>query len=645
LANHNRRRSRSKIKVFWVTIFLSAFIIFAAWWLWSGIYNVSPRFNFILIEKNEQPLKLLHGEVLELHPNERVRIKKISTNIRFNHGIRLVARGLDINALLYDNLTFATLLPNRDIFHKYKFRVAVKRFNQDLGHLDLVVEPHIEDWLDKAARTIDGDRKIKILVQAREFAPNDDRIRDRLIETYKSQKKWKQAALMLEKMATETPNQKTLNNLLEVYEAMSDREGIVLALKMLVDLDPNNLDAQLRLASALEKEKNIKGAITIYEQLLTKVKNEDSLPLHKTLGFLYSKTGQTKKAIVSYLKAADVDKKDVNLFYNLSFLYEKSGQKERADFFLAKAVGLETGDVENRLKLAERALEKGSLTDAEKYLSEVLKLKPDSVRGLSLLAKVQEKQGNKDKLKQAYRKLLFLDPKNETLIYNLGVLEHETGNLNSGVAYFKKYLKSHPRDVQVHGFLFDIYQKQNKADMAFREAQILTLINPKEMKYYNHIFNYLNRRAEYEKMIRVMKTGLKSLPNNLDLRQYLAVAYLKTGDEDLALEQMKKILEKRQKDVTLLLQIATLQEKKGKQGETLETYQKILDISPNNGEAKKAYLRLMLQQAKTEEQEENYKKALESYKKILDISPTHEEASEAYLRLRLKVLPIGSKES
>ena len=123
------------------------------------------------------------------------------------------------------------------------------------------------------------------------------------------------------------------------------------------------------------------------------------------------------------------------------------------------------------------------------------------------------------------------------------------------------------------------------------------------------------------------------------------VAYLKTGDEDLALSQMKKILEKRQKDVTLLLQIATLQEKKGKQDETLKTYKKILDISPNHSEAKKAYLQLMLQQAKTEEQEENYKKALESYKIILDISPTHEEASEAYLRLRLKVLPVGSKES
>ena len=142
-----------------------------------------------------------------------------------------------------------------------------------------------------------------------------------------------------------------------------------------------------------------------------------------------------------------------------------------------------------------------------------------------------------------------------------------------------------------------------------------------------------------------MKTGLNSLPDNPELRQYLIVAYLKTGQENLALDQMKKNLAKKPRDVTLLLQIATLQEKVGKNEEALRTYKRILDFSSNHGEAKKAYLRLLLRQAQTEEKEKKYRKALESYKKILDISPTHEKASEAYLRLRLKVLPIGSKES
>ena len=152
----NRTRSRTHRTAFWVTIIVIILVVVAAWWIWSGLYNVTPRFNFILLDKDEQPLRLLNGESLVLHPTEKVRIEKISTNILFNQGIRLVAKGIDINALRYNNLTFETLLPNRDIFQKYRFRVEVKRYNQDLGYLDLVVEPQIEDWLDKAARTIDA---------------------------------------------------------------------------------------------------------------------------------------------------------------------------------------------------------------------------------------------------------------------------------------------------------------------------------------------------------------------------------------------------------------------------------------------------------------------------------------------------------
>ena len=100
-----------------------------------------------------------------------------------------------------------------------------------------------------------------------------------------------------------------------------------------------------------------------------------------------------------------------------------------------------------------------------------------------------------------------------------------------------------------------------------------------------------------------MEDGLKSHPENIDLREYLILAYLKTEKEDLAIEQMRKVLKAKPKDVTLLLQLAKLEEKKGK-----------------------------------------FKEALQTYQKILDISPSHEEVEEAYLRLRLKVLPIGNKE-
>jgi tetratricopeptide (TPR) repeat protein len=109
------------------------------------------------------------------------------------------------------------------------------------------------------------------------------------------------------------------------------------------------------------------------------------------------------------------------------------------------------------------------------------------------------------------------------------------------------------------------------------------------------LFEYLDGHGNYEKMIELMEEGLKSLPENPDLREYLAVAYLKTGKESLAIAEMEKILKSKPKDLSLLLRLAKLKEK-----------------------------------------QEDFEGALEAYKKILDISPDHEEAGEAYLGLRIR---------
>ena len=141
-----------------------------------------------------------------------------------------------------------------------------------------------------------------------------------------------------------------------------------------------------------------------------------------------------------------------------------------------------------------------------------------------------------------------------------------------------------------------------------------------------------------------MRSGLKSHPNKLEFREYLVVAYLKTGKEGLATAQMEEILKRKPKDVALLLDLAKLKEKQGKLLEALQAYENILKISPDSKEGKETYVRLLLQFAKLEEEKGNLKKALEAYKKVLDMSPEQEEAEEAYLRLRLEALPRGGKE-
>ena len=577
----------------YLLIILLVVIIYAAGWLiWSTIFTPSPQFDFVLINVNNEPRKISPAETFNLHPNDRVKILKISTNVLFNRGMRLVAKDFDVNALRYDEMSLFALLPGRKKLDHYRFEIRIKYRNEDLGFMEWEIRPYAEDWLDKADRTIHGDQRLAVLEDALRHLPEDRRIRRRLIDEFKSQGLWKQAAQILEDMAGKTPDRDLLTELLDVYTAVNNSDAIISMLKRIVTLDPDDIGARLRLAEFLDEKGKRKAAVKEYEALLKGTGKKDSVPIYKRIGFIYAEMDQNEKAISSYLKAVDLDKKDANLYYNLSYLYEKTQKMDKSNFFLGKAVSLKPDDVEGRLKLAHRLIDIGELKEAEKYLSEVQKTKPSSIEAMLLMAKLVERQGGRQKLKKVYEKILSLDPDNNTVIYNLGALEYEAGHLEESLQHFKRYVKMYPKDASVHGIIFDIFKKQKNAQEAFKQAQVLVELDPERIGAYHYIFDYL--KGDYEEIIRIMEKGLKVNPNQRDLIEYLVSAYLKTGKDDLAVKQIEERLKAEPEDIQLLLYLARLREKMGDPAGALDAYARIIDISPGHQEAEEAYLRLRL---------------------------------------------------
>jgi tetratricopeptide (TPR) repeat protein len=596
LERRKSKRPHRNRTAFAVTLFLVVGAFCFVWWIWPGLYNASPQFNFILLEKNDQRLKLLKGETLHLHPQDQVKILAVSTNITFNVGVRLVASDMDVAALTYEKTQMATLFPKDTLLRQHSVRVFVKEENREMGYVDLVIEPYVEDWLDKAQRTIDPEKRIALLEEARHLAPQDNKIRERLLQEYRAVKKWPQAAKLLEEMVKEKPEEQKFFELYEVYESMNDSSGAVSVLKRLLQKTPDDTELRLRLARTLEKAKKLPDAIREYEAALPRLDPKDKLAVYKTLGFLYTETADQDKAIASYLKAAELDKKDVNLYYNLATLYEKAGDKEKANQFLAQAVALQPEDLESRLSLAENLLNKGNLDEAQAYLDDVLKRKPDSLRALMLLIQIADKRGDKKMLKDLYEKANVLLPDNEVVLYNLAVLEYEAGDWAKSLTHFENYLKNHPKDAETLRFLFDLYRKVKKEDSAFATAKALLSLNAGDPAPYPFVFEYLNGRNDFKQMVEIMETGVQARPENVELRQYLVFALLKLGKEDEAAVQLSQLAKLKPKDVNLLLQLARLQESQGNVKEAMETYKKIVEISPGHQEAEEAYLRLRLKE-------------------------------------------------
>jgi tetratricopeptide (TPR) repeat protein len=597
------KRKKSPIyrrSAFWLIILILIAASISGWRLWRGLYVIPPRLNFILLTVNKEPQKILSGEILALHPKDRIKIVEVSTNVPFNLFIRLVARGLDVNALRYEEVSISKLLPDEKILDHYKFRIWVKYRNQELGYVEWKVQPYAEDWLGKAERTINPERRLAILESASRLLPGDSEIRRRLLDEYKSQKLWEKAVRMLEDMAGKELDEDILMELLDVYTAMQSKDGIISVLERLVNLNPDDLETRFELAETLEKKGELKAAVKEYEALLGRMEEKDKLPVYKRLGYLYAKTGPLEKAISNYLNALEIDKRDVNIYYNLSYLYERINQKDKADFYLDKATELKSEDTESRLKLAHRMIEKGEFEKAEKYLKQILKKDPNSLEALLLMAQIMERREEKEALRGIYERILSQDPKNDIVRYNLGALEYGAGNLDASLRYFESYVKAHSEDASAHGILFDIYKKQKKDDMAFNQARTLIKLRPKNVEPYHYIFDYLNSRGDYNRIVHFMDMGLEANPDQTDLRAYLVLAYVKTGKEKLAIKQIEEILKVRPKDVKLLMHLAVLREKNGDLDGALEAYKRIIEISPGHKDAEEAYLRLRLRRVKDE---------------------------------------------
>ncbi len=313
-------KARSSLGFLLACLFILA-LAAVGWWFWNHMTSPSPHLNFIVLTINGEPRKILSGESILLHPNDKVKISEISTSIPLNLNIRLVAENFDVNALRFEEMPVAQLLPEQEIFNHYTFRVQVKHYNENMGFMIWNIRPFAEDWLDKANRIINDKLRLELLERGVALLPDQEKLKRRLLDEYKKQKKWEKAARLLEKMEGKGKEQNVLKELLDVYGKTGNKERAIQVLKDLVKIEPENVQAGFQLAAAFEKNGAFDQAIQEYKALITKTNEQDRLVIYKNLGYLYTETEKWTEAIACYLKASELDQKDPNIYYNLSTLY------------------------------------------------------------------------------------------------------------------------------------------------------------------------------------------------------------------------------------------------------------------------------------------------------------------------------------
>lgn len=309
----------------------------------------------------------------------------------------------------------------------------------------------------------------------------------------------------------------------------------------------DNYMIKVQLGRSYQKEKKVRKAIYIYEEILKK--DAENLLIKYQLGKLYLQTKQALKAknifkeliqkdnananyhyqmgivygmlkkrnlkINSFLKTYEKDDEHINAMHQLALAYTFLRDKDSANLFINK--GLKVNPYHIKLtKLKVNILyRKKEYLQAIRLLEKIDSLNPNEHYTQKMLGRSLYKLKNYEEAKKYFKKALKIDASDFTSHTYLGAINFDQKNYKKAVfdTMLATFVGKEPRDTEYYQ-LARIYKelgKPKKEMNAYKEAfkenyknysALFQLANTSENFYkdkkiaYKHYKNYINRFEE-----------------------------------------------------------------------------------------------------------------------------------------------------
>ncbi|ALA60164.1 hypothetical protein NITMOv2_3773 [Nitrospira moscoviensis] len=338
------------------------------------------------------------------------------------------------------------------------------------------------------------------------------------------QEKDKAIAVLQKYLQRVNPRNKDIRqHLIQLYIATRDYTGGLAELQKMLDEDPGDLDAQLRMALIYGEKKEYAKAI---EQLTAVLKVRPAeLKIRDYLGYMYEETRDFPKAVETYRFNIQLDPTFVESHIHLGVLHYRLKQFSEAIAHLTEAVRLNPKQPEPHIVLglaylqseqfgqASQAFEEGikhnpknadlhfnlgtaydkldRFDDVVREMEAALALDPHHADALNYLGYSYAERGIKiDQALSLTRQAVALKPDNGYYVDSLGWAFYKSGMLAEALNEIKRAVSLVGDDPVIYEHLGEIYMKQERLADA-REAWLHSLeLDPSNEKLLQRFREY-----------------------------------------------------------------------------------------------------------------------------------------------------------
>lgn len=499
-----------------------------------------------------------------------------------------------------------------------QYKVAIKMYRKYLRYAEknknyaFHLAELIEGSGDKAGAITQYRANIKAY-------PDDPRNYDRLANIYMEEKNWRRAVTMLEKALTfEKASPRLMGLLARANMALGKKNTAMKYLQDYIKNAPNDSSAWYELGMLYYDGKNYKEAAKTLQRAAGLMKKPGA-EIYKHIGISHLSLKDTAAATGFLEKAHDSDKADKEVAEMLAECYRAAGNTRQLAGILFQRLKDEPENDKIRIELAEVYLAESKYSDATKLLERALEKKECDVPLRLKLAAVYEKQNNTKRWLVHLQTASRCDPKNVEMLFEIGRYYYEQKNRLQAERYLKRALRIdkryHPANYMLGSIL--LTRKAYKAAGVFLSRAVA--VERKNEEYRIALTEAFYQQGRYEDAYKVIgplvrkgdikpsalrwagliykamgnpDTAKQILENAIQVEKDCSECYIALGDLYFdeadyrnAASRYQSAFDTKDFSSDAAIKLAHCYMKMGREGQAEHIYEKVLEESPQDGEA------------------------------------------------------------
>lgn len=280
----------------------------------------------------------------------------------------------------------------------------------------------------------------------------------------------------------------------------------------------------------------------------------------------YVQKGQYDRAIREYTKIVEEDPRDVRIWLKIGDLCARKGDKHEA--------------VETYLKVAEFYSEQGFYLKAVAVYKQILKIDPSRTEVNLRLAELYKQLGLLNDAMQQYEVvsnyLTQAGRTKEALTALRQIVDMAPDNVASRIKLAELCSKEQMRAEAIEEFskAADYLRANNRLDDFIKVAERLVYHEPENLLVVKELAGLYLRRKDPRRALQKLQLAFKADPRDEETLDSLAQAFQHLGQVA--------------KTVSVLRELAHVHRENGATARQMETYRRMLDLAPDDAEARQA---------------------------------------------------------